>query len=199
MAVGDSLTQGADYHVSYVWLLRRMLCEAGYAVTFVGGQEMPSPDGPIALSGYGGCKAEAVSRIFSEVFPANPAEIVLLHSGHNHFIDEKPVPGIIGAYGEILRTARSIVPNVVVLVPHVVCSGKLPKYGYIPELNEAIDGFVARSTTVESPVVTFDTSSFDWKVDSIDDHVHANLGGATKLASLFYKALVPFLSAPEAH
>lgn len=197
MAVGDSLTEGGETHVSYVWLLRRMLREAGYPVSFVGAKEKPSPDGPIALAGYGGCSAEIVRNLFEEVFPAHPADIVLLHSGHNHFIEEKPVPGIIRAYGEMVEIARSVVPGVVFLVPHLVRSGKLPKYGYIPELNEAVDRFVAGTTTAASPVVTFDTSAFDWRTDTIEDHVHASLAGATKLASLFKDALVPFLKTKE--
>ena len=46
--------------------------------------------------------------------------------------------GIVAATEAMIRSVREANPKVVVLVAQVIPSGKLPKYAYIPELNEAL-------------------------------------------------------------
>jgi len=85
------------------------------------------------------------------------------------------------------------------LVAQVIPSGKLPKYEYIPELNVELAKLPARLTTKESPVIGVNmVAGFDWRTDTIGDHVHPNSLGAEKMATKWFEALTNELASPKA-
>lgn len=194
MAVGDSITEGADFFSNYRVPLWEKLSAAGYAVEFVGTRTSPSRVGPLAHEGYGGRNTEQLAALVPEHFAAHPADIVLLHSGHNHTVEEQPVPGIIAATERLIAAFRGVNPRVTVLLAQVIPAGKLPKYAYLPELNRALAQLASRLDSPAQRVVLVDQATgFNWKTDTVADKVHPNAAGAGKMAAAWFAALEKIL------
>ena len=199
MAVGDSITAGADFFSNYRYPLWEKLFSAGYLVEFTGTQTSATRIGPLAHEGYGGKNTEYLASTVPENFRSHPADIVLLHSGHNHSVEEHPVPGIIAATEKLINAFRAVNPQVTVLLAQVIPAGKLPKYSYLPELNAALAELAARLDRPGQRVVLVDqTAGFDWTTDTISDLVHPNAQGAEKMAQKWFAALRKILP-PPAH
>ena len=80
------------------------------------------------------------------------------------------------------------------LLALVIPSGKLPKYAYLPELNQAEVLLARELTRPESPVMIVDQfTGFDPQKDTILDKVHPNAQGAEKMAAKWFAALRPWL------
>jgi len=194
MPVGDSITEGGKTFSTYRVPLLEKLRAAGYRVEYVGSRTRPSPLGPLLHEGYSGKNAEYLARVVGKSFHDHPADIVLLHAGHNPFADQKPVWTIIAALESMIATFRAQIPHVVVLLAQVIPSGKLPKYAYIPELNLQIAELAARLDAPTQRVILVDQAQgFDPIEDTISDHVHPNAQGAEKMASKWFDALVKIL------
>jgi len=197
MAVGDSITAGADFFSCYRYPLWEKLFAAGYVVEFVGTQTSPTRIGPLAHEGYGGKNTEFLAATVPEHFRAHPADFVLLHSGHNHFVEEKPVPGIVAATEKLITSFREVNPRVTVLLAQVIPAGKLPKYAYLPELNAALATLAQRMDRSDARVLLVDQATgFDWETDTVADKVHPNARGAEKMAEVWFRALRQVLPAP---
>jgi lysophospholipase L1-like esterase len=190
LAIGDSITQGGKTFVTYRLPLDRKLRAAGLRYEFVGTQQSEGPHGPLWHEGYGGKNAEFLAGIMPQKLKQLQPDIILLHCGHNHFAEEKPVAGILAAERAIIEAARKQNPKVVVLLAQVITSGKLPKYGYLPELNQAQVLLARELTRADSPVVIVDQATgFDPQKDTILDMVHPNAQGAEKMAEQWFVAL----------
>lgn len=186
MAVGDSITEGGDRFACYRPILAEKLRRAGIPCEFVGSR------GPADArhEGYSGKDIEFLAQTVPANFARTPADIVLLHAGHNHFASERPVPGMIAAYKRLITSLRTINPRVVVLLAQVIPSGRLPKYSYLPELNEQIAHLVAELHRPDQPVILVNQAEgFDWQSDTVADHVHPNAAGAAKIADRWLAAL----------
>jgi len=197
LPVGDSITEGGKSFSNYRYPLWEKLHAAGYLVEFVGSRTSDSRVGPLLHEGHGGKNPEFLVGAVENYFLTNSADIVLIHSGHNHMNTEAPVPGILVATEKMIRVARAVNPKVIVLVAQVIPSGKLPKYEYIPQLNVELGRLAARLKSPESPVIAVDmTEGFDWRTDTIADHVHPNERGAEKMAAKWFSALTNLLAKP---
>ena len=195
LPLGDSITEGSN-QVSYRPALAKLLKEAGHEVAFVGPKEAPAG---LRHGGYGGKNAEQIAELYAGFHAANPADIVLIHAGHNHFAEEKPVPGILRATESMIATARKANPEVTILLAQVITSGKLPKYSYLPELNQQLAKLATQLHRPEQRVIPVDQASgFDWKTDAVADLVHPNAQGAAKMAGRWFEALQPLLPAKAA-
>lgn len=198
MAVGDSITAGADFFSSYRYPLREKLAAAGYVVEFVGTQVGAARDGPLAHEGYGGKSTEFLAETVPAHFRQHPADIVLLHSGHNHSAEEQPVAGIVAATERLIAAFRAANPRVTVLLAQVIPAGKLPKYSYLPALNQELAALAKRLDGPEQRVVLVDQATgFDWTTDTVADKVHPNARGAEKMAETWFHALREVLPAPR--
>jgi len=194
LAVGDSITQGGKTFVTYRLPLDQKLRAAGLHYEFVGSQQSEGPNGPLWHEGYGGKNAEFLAGILPQKLQLAKPDIILLHCGHNHTVEEKPVPGIIAAERAIIAAARKQNPKVVILLAQVIASGKLPKYGYLPELNQAEVLLARELNQPEAPVIIVDQfTGFDPQKDAVADLVHPNAQGAEKMASRWFEALKPWL------
>ncbi len=193
MAVGDSITAGGKTFSVYRPLLAERLRAAGYAVEFVGSQGGAGE----RHEGYGGKNIEFVARTVPANFARTPADLVLLHAGHNHFDTERPVPGMLAATEELIAALRALNPRVVVLLGQVIPSGKLPKYSYLPEFNAGLAVLAARLHSPAQPVRLVDhAAGFVWETDTIADLVHPNAVGAAKMAARWFEALQAVLPPP---
>ena len=194
MAVGDSITQGGKTFATYRIPLAAKLQAAGVRFVFVGSQKTDTPQGPLWHEGYGGKNAEYLATILEAKLKANPANVLMLQAGHNHFIEEKPIAGIVAAHREMVATARRLNPKTIIFVAQVIPSGKLPKYSYIPELNLALAALVKELHRSEQPVYLVDLATdFDPAKDTIADLVHPNTAGAEKIAQRWSEALTKVL------
>ncbi len=190
LCLGDSITACSGPFGCYRVALARLVAENGLHIRFVGAHESDSPFGKLRHEGYGGHTTEFLAENMERLYSANPADIILLHSGHNHFVEEHPVPGILKATERIIATARRINPRVIVMLAQVIPSGKLPKYSYLPELNAELAPLAKRLDRPCQPVILVDQASgFDPVRDTVDDLVHPNEQGAAKIAQRWYAAL----------
>lgn len=201
MPLGDSITEGGEGFQVYRYPLMEKLKAAGYDVAYVGSKTtraVPgSPLGELRHEGYSGQNIGFLKSKFGELYRLNPADILLIHSGHNQFADQHPVPGMVRDVREIITQARAINSKVIVLLAQVIPSGKLPKYAYIPEYNQALVGLAAELNTAAQPVVLVNQADgFSWETDTIGDHVHPNAQGAEKMAVRWFEALQKVLPAP---
>lgn len=190
LAIGDSITEGGKSFVSYREILVPELTRKGLTFQFIG----PKKDSASPHAGYSGKNTKYLSSIAENIYREYPADIVLIHSGHNSFSADKPVPGIIIDTENIINTIRKLNPKVTILLAQVIISGKLPKYSYIPDLNEELASLSKRLDSKESRIVLVNQAEgFDWKTDTMDDKVHTNSSGAGKMADKWMSALLPFL------
>lgn len=195
MAIGDSITEGGRTFSTYRPVLAAALRQAGLEVEWVGTR---GEDG-LRHEGYGGKNAEYLADHVPAHFAVTPADVVLVHAGHNHTSEEGPVPGIIAATGRLVAGLRATNPRVTVLLAQVIPSGKLPKYAYLPALNRELAALAARLDTAPSRVLVVDQAAgFDWTADTIADHVHPNAAGAGKMAARWLDVLRPLLAAEPA-
>ncbi len=200
MPLGDSITEGGAFFV-YRYPLMEKLKAAGYNVAYVGSRETrPVKDSPLGVlkhEGRGGWNVGGIAANFEEWYRQNPADIVLIHAGHNQFADQNPVAGMLKNTRKIIETARTINPKVIVLLAQVITSGKLPKYSYIPEFNQALDPLAAELNSPQQPVVLVNQAAgFDPDTDTGGDKVHPNARGAEKMATRWFEALQKVLPKP---
>jgi lysophospholipase L1-like esterase len=186
MPVGDSITEGGATFSNYRPLLAEKLRAAGVPFEFVGTRGTAQ----LRHEGYGGKNVEFLAATVPAHFGKNPADIVLLHAGHNHFAEAQPIPGILAATERLIASFRATNPQVIILLAQVIPAGKLPKYSYIPELNTALAHLATRLHTAAQPVIIVNQATgFDWRTDTIPDLVHPNAAGAAKMAQRWFETL----------
>jgi lysophospholipase L1-like esterase len=139
-------------------------------------------------AGFSGKTAEFLAKTIDSIYAAFPADIVLLHSGHNHFVEESPIAGIIQAHKKIIQLIKSRNPRAVIFVAGVITSGKLPKYEYIPALDQEIEKMV--NEMQDTSIVFIDQRQhWDWNIHTIADKVHPNKAGALVIANNWLNAI----------
>jgi lysophospholipase L1-like esterase len=190
MTLGDSITQCSKDYGCYRPALAKKLASAGFDVRFVGSRHNEDEPAAMMHEGYGGKTAEFLAANFDRLYRQNPADVILLHAGHNHFVEEQPLPGILAATEEIIVKARIVNPAVVILLAQVIPAGKLPKYSYIPALNREL----ARLAERMDVVLVDQAAGFDVAADAVADKVHPSASGAEKMAAKWFEALRPVLS-----
>lgn len=199
MPVGDSITEGGSSFSNWRYSLFEKLYKAGYCIQYVGSRKSPSRIGDLAHEAYGGKNSSFLAKNVPATFKKYPAEIVLLHAGHNQFDDQKPIRGIVADTESMIHSFRKENPSVITLLAHPIPSGKLPKYAYLPELYPALDQLAQRLNRADSPVriVPMD-QGFDIQQDTIADLVHPNASGAEKIADHWFHALTQVMDKPAA-
>lgn len=188
LGLGDSITEGGEKFHSYLFPLWEKLFTAGYTFDFVGPRAAKCRIGTLNHAGFSGKTAEFLEANIDSIYRKFPADIVLLHAGHNHFDTENPVAGIIAAQKSIIRKILSVNPKAKILVAQVVHSGKLPKYSYIPELNKQIAKMVCE-VNLPSVILVNQAEGFDWTKMTIEDKVHPNPAGAEQMANTWFSEI----------
>ena len=196
LGMGDSITEGGESFTCYLFPLWEKLFTAGYEFDFIGPNASKCRIGSLNCAGFGGKNAEYLAAHTDSIYRKYPADIVLIHSGHNHFDTEHPVAGIIAAQESMIKKIRTINPDVKIGVAQVILSGKLPKYSYLPELNKEIEKMVKRQKS-ENVILVNQAKDFDWKKYTVADQVHPNALGGKKMAEVWFSGLKKFLAPSE--
>ena len=209
--VGDSITEGANYAgAAHKWTYRTylssLIAESGFGyVEWKGSHVSPNSGNDLPNEGWSGKNAAEIASQYIANAENDKADILLLHAGHNYDVTQQSESAIIAAatnaHARIIAAARAQNPNVTVLYAKVITSGKLPKYSYIPALNDAIGALAAELNTAASPIRVVDMADgWDWTVHCIDDKVHPTETGARLMASKWFAALAasPFMSGTDA-
>lgn len=201
--VGDSITEGGT-GIVYRGGLFDKLNAGGYRFEYVG-SKISSHDGNILrYEGYSGYNATEIANFLQVTAASNPADIVIIHAGHNFNKNELVLTPFEEAaildQGEaairsMAASCRLANPRVILLVAKVIHAGKLPKYSYIPALNIRYNEVAFSLDSALSPVIVVDQAEgFVWQTDTITtDMVHPNAAGAEKMVAKFFDALVPLL------
>lgn len=198
MPVGDSITEGGASFSNWRYPLWEKLHAAGYLVEYVGSRKSPSRIGDLEHEGYGGKNSAFLAATVPAHFAKHPADIVLLHAGHNQFADQKPVPGMLKDTERLIEAFRRINPSVIVLLAQPIPSSKLPKYSYIPELHRGLAALAKRLDRPQSRIVLVPQGEgFDPVKDTVADGVHPNASGAAKMTQRWFEALVGVMDPPE--
>jgi lysophospholipase L1-like esterase len=189
LGLGDSITEGGPEFFSYLFPLDSLLKQAGYEPNFIGPRRSIQNGDTLYHSGFSGKTAEFLAKSIDSIYTAFPADLVLLHAGHNHFKEEVPVPGIIQAQRTIIQTIKKKNPGALIFVAGVITSGKLPKYEYIPALNAALKAMV---DALHDPTILFvdQQQHWEWSSYTISDKVHPNQTGARIIATNWFNAIV---------
>jgi hypothetical protein len=103
----------------------------------------------------------------------------------------------LAAYTKLVGQMRASNPNMKIVVAQIIpmdppgCTTCAPD---VVALNNAIPGWAAGLTTVQSPIVVADLwTGFDTVADTNGDGVHPNDSGFRKMADRWYPALTPLL------
>jgi lysophospholipase L1-like esterase len=187
LALGDSITAGGKSFICYRQVLIPELRKKGIAFEFIG----PNKDAASAHAGYGGKNTAQLLSILKSIYRKYPADILMLHSGHNSFSKDKPISKIVNDTEKIIENVKKINPNVTILLAQVILAGKLPKYSYIPKLNKELASLATRLSKQGYNIVLVNhAKGFNWKTDTISDKVHPNAAGAKKMADKWMDALL---------
>lgn len=198
MPVGDSITEGGTSFSNWRYPLWEKLYSAGYLIEYVGSRTSISRNGELRHEGYGGKNSTFLAATVPANFRKFPADIVLLHAGHNHFADQHPVPQIIADTQSLILSFRKVNPAVTILLGQPIPSAKLPKYAYLPELHQALTTLATSLDTPASRVIIVPhPQGFDPVADTVADQVHPNLSGATKMTEHWFAALTQVLPKPK--
>ena len=192
LGLGDSITEGGDFFTCYLFPLWQKLFSAGYEFDFIGSRQSKCRIGTLNHCGFSGHTVEFLDKSIDSLYHQFPADIVLLHAGHNHFVEEKPIPSMMSAYRSIIRKIHAINPQAHIIIAQVVTSGKLPKYSYIPELNRQIEAEFSNRENERIYVVN-QAKGFDWTKDTVHDKVHPNASGGEKMATVWFEKLKTIL------
>lgn len=193
LGLGDSITEGGPEFFSYLFPLDSLLKQQGYQPRFIGPRSSVLHGDSLHHAGFSGKTAEFLAKTIDSIYAAFPADIVLLHSGHNHFQEEAPIESIIRAQQKIIQVIKRKNPKAVVFVAGVITSGKLPKYEYIPELNLSIKKMV--DAMKDASIIFVDQQQhWDWNIHTIQDKVHPNQAGALVIASNWLDAMIQVIN-----
>lgn len=188
MGLGDSITEGGRGFSTYLYPLWERLFAGGYDADFIGPRQSECRIGRLSHCGFSGKNVEYLDARIDSLYRKYPADVVLLHAGHNHRADEHPVEGMMRAYKSIIGKIHAVNPQAVVFLAKVTPSGKLPKYSYIPELNRRIEAYV--DSLRDGRVVLVDMArGHDWRTMTIEDMVHPNKAGREFMAERWFEAI----------
>ena len=203
--VGDSITEGR-HSAGAVWqphtyrvYLPDLLAGAGLGNVVWSGTKSNAMTGTNGkYEAYSGNSAGQIADNYIRHKADCNADFLLLHAGHNYDATKASAAVIIAAatnaHARIIAAAREVNPKVTILDAKVITSAKLPKYGYIPALNEAIGALAAELDTPRSRVIAVDMAAgWDPVEFCMPDKVHPAESGARLMAQRWFAAIAEVL------
>jgi cellulase/cellobiase CelA1 len=200
MPLGDSITGSPGCWRAILW---NMLINAGYTnIDFVGTQPPQGCGVPYDgdNEGHGGALATGIvsqNQLPGWLAATNP-DIVMMHLGTNDVWSGISTTAILSAYTTLVNQMRANNPNMKILVAQIIPMNpaNCPACGQgVVALDNAIPGWASAHTTAQSPITVVDQwTGFSTATDTVDG-VHPNDSGNQKMATKWYQALTPLLTA----
>ncbi|KAI1759056.1 carbohydrate esterase family 3 protein [Hypoxylon sp. FL1150] len=121
----------------------------------------------------------------------NPADVITMHLGTNDIVQQnKPVADIIAAFTTLVGVMRKSNPSMKIVVAQIIPMGFGSYNTQIQSLNAAIIPWAQGLNTTESPIWVVDQYTGFSGTSDLRDGVHPNAAGDTKMANIWYPALV---------
>ena len=188
LCLGDSITEGGSTFKVYRHPLYTKLIKSGYNVKFIGPKSSVEDGIRLGHAGYSGNNTQQINAKFDGIYKKYPADIILIHSAHNYTQEQEPIKKVITSLSSIIAKAKKINPQVTILIARGITSGKLPKYSYIPKLNQEIT-LLGKKLKSSRIIIVDQDKDFNWKTDTVRDKVHPNALGAEKMADKWFERL----------
>ncbi|KAI0177983.1 SGNH hydrolase-type esterase domain-containing protein [Pestalotiopsis sp. NC0098] len=129
----------------------------------------------------------------------NPADVITMHLGTNDIVQQnKAVTDIIAAFSTLVQVMRDSNPQMKIIVAQIIPMGIGSYNTQIQALNKAILPWAVSKNTTESPIWVVDQYTGFSGSSDLRDGVHPNDSGDTKMANVWYPALVNALSVAQA-
>lgn len=205
MPLGDSITYDDAYRDSpnprpasvrsgyrnYLWY---KLQDAHYDVNFVGSRNAGSAVVPAFdpdNEGWPGWDSEEIADITYSKLIANPPDIILLHIGSNDWSDS--VDGINNILNEIDRYEQNYHHHIKVILARII--NRHVYQSWTSSLNRNIQNLANSRIEHGDDIVVVDMENgagINYSTD-FQDTTHPNNTGYSKMATVWYEALRPFL------
>ncbi|KAK6212305.1 hypothetical protein LQW54_005437 [Pestalotiopsis sp. IQ-011] len=129
----------------------------------------------------------------------NPADVITMHLSTNDIVQQnKAVTDIIAAFSTLVQVMRDSNPQMKIIVAQIIPMGIGGYTTQIQALNKAILPWAVSKNTTESPIWVVDQYTGFSGSSDLRDGVHPNDSGDTKMANVWYPALVNALSVAQA-
>lgn len=191
MPLGDSITDGFNVPGGYRIDLWQKLAEGGYTIDFVGSQT----NGPATLpdrnhQGHSGWRIDQIDANITTWLQNTPADTILLHIGTNDMMNASGAPARLSALlDKITTSAPEAHVFVATLVPLSFNDAAVRGF------NAAIPAIVQSKVDAGRNVHLVEEMYGALTMGDLADGVHPNATGYSKMATVWYDAL---LSVPEA-
>ena len=193
MPLGDSITLGWDGSSNlggYRSKLETGLLSEDYVFDFVGSLNYGPSGFDNDHEGHGGWRADEIAFSIYQWLTDNPAEIVLLHIGTNDISGGEAPKDIAEEIDLILdridRYEKGTNTDIIVILARII-NQKEPIQNII-DLNSAIQD-LADAREDDNIIVVDMENALDYP-DDIDDKVHPNYSGYSKMADVWLDAIV---------
>ena len=189
MPLGDSITWGVGSTTSSSYradLWQRLVGGAGLAVDYVGsGQSGSLPD--TDNEGHSGWRIEQITASIDGWLASQP-DVVLLHIGTNDMNQNFDVANAPARLGTLLDHIHGTAPSAVVLVAQIVPALDAAINARVNTYNAAVPSVLSSRPYTRLVDLNSTLTSAD-----LNDTLHPNDAGYTKMADLWYAALAGVL------
>ncbi|KAI1845929.1 hypothetical protein JX265_011175 [Neoarthrinium moseri] len=121
----------------------------------------------------------------------NPADVITMHLGTNDIVQQgKSVTDIIAAFSTLVQVMRDSNPKMKIIVAQIIPMGLGSFNTQIQNLNKAIIPWAQEKNSTDSPIWVVDQYTGFSGSSDLRDGVHPNDSGDTKMANVWYPALV---------
>lgn len=198
LPLGDSITQGNQYTLSYRHSLWKKLLDSGIEFDLVGGltenkkgsPKFPDYQGVVFdrdHQGHWGYTADEILTLLPNALLKYDADVVLIHLGTNDIFKRQSTDSTIDELEKIVRVLRLDNPAITIFLAEPI-----PVNGYpaeIKQLGAAIRDLAPRLHQHRSPVILVNQAAgFSVSKDTYDG-IHPNATGEEKLASKWFEAI----------
>ena len=196
MPLGDSITQGvlgSTDDTGYRRALYLSVTAAGYSVNFVGSQAHGIPtDFDRDHEGHSGWRADQIRDNISSWLTTNPADIILLHIGTNDISQNQTVSSTVSEVNQILDGIDARSTATVVFLARIINRNdgySAATTNYNAQLQVLANTRIAGGDLI---IVVDQEAALNYPSD-LDDAVHPNDAGYTKMAQCWFTPLSDYL------
>jgi lysophospholipase L1-like esterase len=190
MPLGDSITYGVGSSTSSSYrtaLWSRLVNHAGIAVDFVGSQKSGSlPD--TDHEGHSGWRIDQLTAQIDGWLATSRPDVILLHIGTNDMNQNVDIANAPTRLGTLLDRIYADLPSVTVLVAAVVPAGDATVNARVNAFNAKLPAVVQKRADAGRAAHFVNLNATIGSAD-MNDGLHPNDAGYTKMASLWHSAL----------